>query len=486
MTVMPPLKSILCLCLAACAESAPAMDPGERARAKEELARVSAEAFKVSRAFELIHEIVGPSVVSIHTHQQVHQLNLNPNDQSLREEVRQVPIGEGSGFIFHADDSATYILTNSHVVLQTNSNKGFVRDLNREPVGYDRVTVMLNDNREIVAEYVGFDLQTDLAVLKIPLPNLPTIDWADSDRARVGDWVLALGYPFGVGYSATSGIISATDRSTGIYGGVGGFESFIQTDASINPGNSGGPLVNLEGQVIGVNANIISQDGASIGLGFAIPANLAHRVADDVVEHGKVIRPRVGIYLDELSPDRALALGLPQAQTVLVTLVIPGSPADLAGLKKEDIILAVNKVPIQSVQQFRSRVASSKVGVPLPMQLWRKGAEISVDIVPIADHDLGAKLEREANSTKSQSGGTDLGAFGLRVDSDEKPGVVVTEVDADGLAAQAGLAPGDRILHERDAGPINGAKELALLAGKREVVLQVLKNGRSLWVRLRR
>jgi S1-C subfamily serine protease len=470
----------LCVFLAAFAGAAE--EPGkERERARAELRQVGAEVAKLSRAFNLIHEIVAPSVVSIHTRERMRVANFLSGHAMMGE----VEVGEGSGFIFQSDDKASYVLTNSHVVLQTNHQQEFIQGGNGQPVGYDRVRVVLNDNREVDAEYVGYYLRCDLAVLRLPMARLPVIEWGDSDQAKVGDWVLALGYPLGVGYSATSGIISATDRSTGIYQGVSGFDSFIQTDAAINPGNSGGPLVNIQGQVVGMNASIISKTGANIGLGFAIPANLARRAAEDIVQFGKVRRPVVGVQIEDLGPDQAKELGLPQSQTVRVNQVYPESPAAAADLRKGDVILAVNQTKVVSLQQFQARIASCKLGEPLMLRLLRAGAEMDKRVIPIAEEELERKLAGAARET-SQRRGVALDEFGFWLGADDQPGLVITTIDPSGLAEQAGLAVGDRVLHERTIGALRTLDEAKQLAKRRELILQVYQDGRSYWLRMRR
>ena len=448
-----------------------------RARAKAELAEVSKEALRLSRAFNLIHELAAPTVVSIHTREQYRLINR----WELREEVREVEVGEGSGFLFASDDKASYVLTNAHVVAQTNGKQEFIRGAKGQPVAYDKIAVVTNDNRSYDAELVGLDLQTDLAVLRIPVGKRPTVEWANSDQARVGDWVVAEGFPFGKGYSATSGIISATDRSTGIYSGVRGFESFIQTDAAINPGNSGGPLFNLEGKVVGVNANIISPTGVNAGLGFAIPANLARRVAEDLMDDGKVTRPMVGVEIKELSTDDALAMGVPGLHTLQIRSVVPGSPAESGGVRPGDVLLAIDTLSIQSWQQFRARIASARIGDNLEFSLWREGKEVKATIATVASDQLAVKVGERLRQ------GAHLGEFGLLLgDDDDKPGLAVLHVQPESLADQAGISAGDRVLHERVLGALHKLTDLDALAERKEVILQVLKDGRSVWVRLRR
>ncbi|MBA3685306.1 MAG: trypsin-like peptidase domain-containing protein [Planctomycetes bacterium] len=473
------IRSLTALPLAlAFALAAPAAEDPAHAKAREELAKVAPQAFVLSRAFNLIHEIASPSVVSIHTREQFRLLR----GIELREEVQEIDVGEGSGFAFAWNDGKdggeSYILTNSHVVLQTNQHQQFVRGARGMPVPYDRISIHTNNNRTYDSELVGVDLQTDLAVLRVKGARIQPVEWGDSDQGRVGDWVLALGFPFGKGYSATTGIISATDRSTGIYSGVRGFESFIQTDAAINPGNSGGPLFNLEAKVIGVNANIISPTGVNAGLGFAIPANLARRVAEDLRDHGKVARPMVGVEIDELDGEEAAKLGVPDNHIVQIRRVIPGSPAETGGLLANDIVLAINTLPIGSWQQFRARIASARIGETLELQVWRAGKRAAVTLTPVAADQFvpggpGRPTARLEN-------------FGLLLGADDKPGLAVLAVEPGSAADAVGIAPGDRLLHERSDGPLRQLTDAEALDERRELVLQVVKDGRSLWIRLRR
>ena len=257
------MRPILLLCSVCCWLAA--LDQAGRDQARAELRQLAAESTRLSRCFNLVHELVGPSVVSIRTKER--QVVLTWGGRAVRE----VDAGEGSGFIVAADAKQAWILTNAHVVVQSDGQNGFQRKRDGSYAGYDRLRVVLHDNREADATYVGVDVPSDLALIRVPIGGLPAAEWADSEQVHVGDWVLALGYPLGVGYSASAGIVSATDRSTGIYEAVGGFESFIQTDTAINPGNSGGPLVDIQGRIVGVNSNIKSSTGANIGLGSPSP-----------------------------------------------------------------------------------------------------------------------------------------------------------------------------------------------------------------------
>jgi S1-C subfamily serine protease len=466
--------------LTACLTITNAVEGPTREKLRAQLAEASQELARVSRAVNLIHELVAPSVVSIHTSEKYRVATF-----SGRSLTREVEVGEGSGFVFHTDDKASYILTNAHVVLQTNNEQQFVQGRNGQPIGYDSIRVVLTDSREVQAEYIGVYVESDLAVLKIPLTNIPALEFANSDAAKVGDYVVALGYPLGVGYSATSGIISATDRSTGIYQGVGGFDSFIQTDAAINPGNSGGPLVDITGRVIGVNASIISKTGVNIGLGFAIPSNLAQHIATDLRQFGKVRRPMIGINLDHLDPEKAKAMGLPPVQTVRITGVIPEGPAAQAGLQAGDAILGINQTSLVSLQQFQARVASLTLGDSMTLRVWRAGKEFDLKVTPVAEETLKSKLLALASDTATKRG-LPLKEFGLWLAADDQAGLRISTIETGSIAEKAGLKVGDRLLHERSHGALATTEDVAALDARRELIVQVYQDGRSFWLRLRR
>ncbi len=455
---------ILSLC---CSLPLPAEQTPQQAKA--ELATLSQQLAVFSRCFNLVHEVVAPSVVSIKTSEDVQ----NPfTSRSVTMDV-----GEGSGFVVYADAKSSFILTNAHVVLQTNNDQEFIRGRNNQAVGYDHLMVELNDNRDVDAEYVGFDLSTDLAVIKVAVASLPAVDWGDSDKSRVGDWVLALGYPLGVGYSATSGIVSATDRSTGIYRSIHGLESFIQTDAPINPGNSGGPLVGLDGHIIGVNSNILSRTGVNIGIGFAIPSNLARRVADDLIRFGHVRWPGIGVDLDELSAEAARDLGLPAVPAVQIKHVLASSPAATTGLKPGDVVLAINQSRIRSLMNFRARVACCRIGEVMSLTIWRAGTQSEQKVTPI-DRD---EVMKERISDRD----VELKSFGLRVGIDDGAGLVVTEVQPGSVAALAAFSVGDRILRDDQSGhELKTLEDAEALTKRHEVVLLVLRDNQFFRVRM--
>ncbi len=474
MRAFPQLFLLLAFC--GCAVAAE-----DRAAAKAELKALASESSRLSRAFNLVHEVVAPSVVSIHTKAATVNAVVNRFGEVVAlASGEPVEVGEGSGFIVRSERGTSWIVTNAHVVLQTNAEQQFVRGRDNQQVWYDRVAVELNEGRQIEAEPVGYNLETDLAVVKVSEANLPAVDWADSDRVHVGDWVVALGYPLAIGYSATAGIISATDRSTGVMHGMRGFDSFIQTDAAINPGNSGGPLVDLEGRVIGVNSSIKSTTGANIGLGFAIPSNLVKRITDDLITLGYVRWSAIGI--DPVDADSEVTGGLPAVPQVLIRAVVPGTPADAAGLRAGDALIAVNGFAVRNLMQYRARFAGCAIGQPLNLRLRRDGKDIDVTVKPIA---LDEVLRRDQAARPVAVPSLALRQLGLSLGQDDRPGLVVTAVSAGGRAAAAHLHVGDRVLQERTAGPLRTLDDARTLVEAKEAVLQVYQNGRGVWVRLR-
>ncbi|WP_207477600.1 Do family serine endopeptidase [Arenibaculum pallidiluteum] len=266
----------------------------------------------------------------------------------------------GSGVI--VDARRGFVLTNNHVVENA-----------------DAIEVTTKDNRRFQAQLVGRDPGTDIAVLRIQGANLTAVPLGDSDRIEVGDYVVAIGNPFGLGQTVTSGIISALGRS-GIE--VEGYEDFIQTDASINPGNSGGALVDLRGRLIGINTAILAPSGGNVGIGFAVPVNMARAVMEQIVEYGEVRRGRIGVAIQDLTPDLAEAAGVSLMEGAVIGGVEPGSPAERAGLRSGDIVLAIDGTPVRSATQVRNRVGLKRVGESVAMTVERGGSrrEIAVRI----------------------------------------------------------------------------------------------------------
>lgn len=346
--------------------------------------------------------------------------------------------GEGSGFIVTSDG---YILTNAHVV--DNASK---------------VTVYLTDKREFTAKVIGADADTDVALLKVEGKNLPVVRLGDSSKVRVGEWVVAIGSPFGFANTVTAGIISATSRSSPALAGGGGnnntrYGSFIQTDVAVNPGNSGGPLFNINGEVIGINSQIYSGTGSYAGLSFAIPINLANNIRQQLASNGKVSRGRIGVSIQEVTADLADSYGLDRARGAVVAAVTAGGPADKAGVRIEDVILSVNGKAIESSSELPEVVAAIKPGTKIDLEIWRdkssKHLSAVVDEFNTGGTTRAARASRGADSNASGS----VDKLGLTVrpltarekqQIDTEGSLVVEE--ATGAAAEAGIQAGDIII----------------------------------------
>jgi Do/DeqQ family serine protease len=344
----------------------------------------------------------------------------------------------GSGVVVSADG---YILTNNHVV-----------------EGARQVDVELNDGRTVKATVVGTDAPSDLAVLKVEVKGLQPVPMGDSDQVRVGDVALAFGNPLGVGQTVTMGIVSAKSRVTG--SGDGSFEDFIQTDAPINRGNSGGALINARGELIGINSQILSPSGGNIGIGFAIPSNMAKNVMDQLVNGGAVHRGMLGVTVQGITSDLAASMGLSQVKGALVSAVSAGSPAERAGVKRGDVILEINGQSVNDSNALRNQVSRLKPGTTVSLELVRGDQERQVSVQL-------AELPRTAGngSTSPSSGGAE-GGLGLSVVPGDS-GVEVTRVDPSGPAADAGIRVGD-VLEEVNGKSVRSASELRSAVGRSE------------------
>lgn len=310
-------------------------------------------------------EPVQKAVVSIYSTKHVReQIQANPLFRQLfpnaqgRERIEE---GLGSGVIVSTDG---YILTNNHVV-----------------EGADELKVLLSDDREFVARIIGTDPKTDVAVIRIEAQNLPVVTLADSDKIRVGDVVFAVGNPLGVGQTVTMGIVSAKGRSVGILGDIGGYEDFIQTDAAINMGNSGGALVDARGRLVGVNSAILSPSRGNIGIGFAIPVNLAASIMNSLVETGTVSRGYLGVTTELITPDVAEQLGIPkETRGVVIADIIPNSAAEKAGLKRTDVVVSINDHPVTAVDELRFLIAQMTPGSMARLGVIRDGKNQTVNV----------------------------------------------------------------------------------------------------------
>ena len=307
---------------------------------------------------------ITPGVVGISVRGRVREDNPLVQDPvfrrffNLQQPVERETEATGSGVI--VDAAQGYVLTNAHVVENATS-----------------IEVTTKDNRRLKARLVGRDPETDIAVLQVPGGSLTAVPMGDSDRLQVGDFVLAVGNPFGLGQTVTSGIVSALGR-TGL--GIEGYEDFIQTDASINPGNSGGPLVDLQGRVVGINTAILAPSGGNVGIGFAVPINIARQVMDQLISGGEIKRGRIGVAIQDLTPDIAQALGTTHTQGAVIARVVPGSAAERAGLRTNDLVVAVNGVPIRNGAELKNHVVVARIGDAVDLTVVRGGSERTVAV----------------------------------------------------------------------------------------------------------
>ncbi len=375
--------------------------------------------------------------------------------------------GQGSGFIISSDGR---IMTNNHVVGEM-----------------DKITVKLSDGRSFEAKVLGADTHTDVAVIKIDAKDLPVLELGDSDKLEVGEWAVAVGNPFGLTSSVTAGIISAKGR-TRI--GTADYEDFIQTDAAINPGNSGGPLLNLDGKVIGMNTAIYSQTGGSLGIGFAIPINMAQSIAKQLTEKGRVTRGYLGVMIQDLTPDLATSLNIKESKGILVGDVIKETPAAKAGLKEGDVIRAADGKAVESVGEFRNRIAMTVPGTKVEITVLRGGEEKKIDVVvEELPKDKVAALGKEDLSDELgltvQPLTPDLAKkFG----HEDQDGVLVSDVEAGSVAAQAGLVPGVLIqeANQEKVKDVAGFSKVLTEAKKKgSLLLRVRQNGHASFVVLK-
>jgi len=390
------------------------------------------------------------------------------NDQQNQPFQQRQPFSMslGSGFLI-SDDG--YVVTNHHVVDNGKS-----------------VTVIMNDGTEYAADVVGTDQKTDLALLKIKNPDRKfTYVKFSEDPVRVGDWVVAVGNPFGLGGSVTAGIVSASDRNIG----AGPYDDFIQIDAAVNRGNSGGPAFNLKGEVIGVNTAIFSPSGGNVGIAFAIPAHEAEQIIADLKDNGQVVRGWLGVQIQGINRDIADGLQLPDAKGSLVTEAQPDSPAMAAGLKSGDAILAVNDKPVAGPHELASMIADFAPGTTVKITYWRDGAKHDVD-VKLGTLPGQEQVASAGNGQEMQKQTSMLDDFGLAVGpGDKDQSVVVTNVDPNGQAAERGLQPGDVILSVGDSdvtqpGDVEKFVQNAKADGLKAVLLRIKSGDQTRFIAL--
>jgi Do/DeqQ family serine protease len=463
-----------------------AQSPGAGAAAQIAQRPVETPKFKggdQTASYASVVDAVAPAVVTVRVEKKASVVPTQFPDDDLfrrffgRDLPRQQRLprqsGLGSGVLTTADG---YILTNNHVI-----------------DGADQVRVELTDKRVFDAKVVGTDPASDLAVLKIDATNLPTVAIGDSTRVRVGDVVLAIGNPLGVGQTVTMGIISAKGRATGV--GDGSYEDFLQTDAPINQGNSGGALINLQGELVGINSQILTPTGGNIGLGFAIPSNMAREVMGQLKADGRVQRGKLGVSIQSVTSDIAASLKLPNTSGALVNSVDPAGAAAKAGIKQGDVITALNGEKVADSNGLRNRIAGTRPGSSVELEVLRNG---KTETVRATLGELESTRERAARDDEG-SEGSGFGPTGMAVESltpqvarelglkNRNEGVVVRDVNPDGAAASAGIQAGD-VISQVNGQPVKTPGELrsALAAsGERPALLLVTRENADIFIALR-
>jgi len=411
--------------------------------------REAASARELSEAFVAIADAASPGVVSIQVEKEMavgrrslrgvpgmpdefFDFFFGPRGRGNRQapnegggERRSVPFGQGSGFVLSRDG---YIVTNHHVVGDA-----------------DTVKVKLSDGREFDAEIVGTDPQTEVALIKVDATDLPALPLGDSDELRVGEWVLAIGNPFGLSHTVTSGIVSALGRGNVGVGGKGFYADFIQTDAAINMGNSGGPLMNLDGEVVGMNTAIYSRTGGSVGIGFAIPVNMVKYIQDQLREDGKVTRGFLGVLIQSITPDLRQWFGLKEGGNgILIADVTKDSPAEKAGLQRDDVILELDGQPVDDIGSFRSRIATTAPGTKVELLVQREGKRIR-KAVKVGSLDADTPTVSTSAGSYPKLGLTVQNLtddIAERLGYEDLTGVVVSEVAPGSAAAEAQVESG--------------------------------------------
>jgi len=432
--------------------------------------------------FTRVVEIVSPSVVNISAEKKVSSRPgfewrfEGPFEDLFRDFFRNFPKFEGktqtlgSGFII-SDDG--YLVTNYHVV--AGASDIVVKLVNKKEYKGDEVKV------------IGTDKRTDIALLKIETKKkLPYLKFGDSDKVKVGDWAIAVGNPFHLEGTVTVGVISAKGRANIPLPEGPDFQSFLQTDAAINPGNSGGPLVDIRGQVIGINTAITSPSGGNVGIGFAIPINLAKNVLDELKSKGKVIRGYLGVYLQDITEDLKEGLGLPSLDGVLLSEVVRNTPASKAGLKSGDVVLEFDEKEVKDLQSFRIQVASTSVGKKVKMKIFRDGKEKEVSVtISEFPEELSVVTQEEEKSELGLNVIDVTDSRAQRFDVKVKSGVVVVDVKIDSPAEKARISVGDIIIYigkQQITNSTDYRQAVANLQQGKPVIFQIQRGERKRYV----
>jgi serine protease Do len=446
---------------------------------------------KTSKAFSSVAQKVSPSVVFIQVEstRKVGGADISsPFDDEIfkrffgdrlpgfsrpQQPRERRSVGQGSGFVFSLDkgifSNKAYILTNNHVV-----------------EGADKIRVKFQGGKELSAKIKGADPKSDIAVLEIDDPGVPAMALGNSAELEVGEWVLAFGNPFGLSHTLTAGVVSAKGRTSL---GISDYEDFIQTDAAINPGNSGGPLVNLDGEVVGINTAIFSRSGGYMGVGFAIPVNMAKNIASQLLDDGEVRRGYLGVVIQNLTPELADSLDLKQRKGILISQVSEDSPAGRAGLKQGDLVIGYEGESVSDVGAFRNRVSLTPPGTRAKLDVIRDGREIQIETT-IAELDE-ARLAGERTESTNELGltvQTLTPELGRQLGAPIQKGVVVTEVKPGSIAAMAGIRVGTVItqVNRKDVTTAEAfAAQLEKSVGEKRVLLLISHEGMTRFVVLR-
>ncbi len=397
--------------------------------------------------------------------------------QGQQQPEQRVVQGFGSGVIVKKDGT---ILTNHHVIEDAQN-----------------ITVTMNDNKTYDAKIVGSDPPSDLAVIKIEGDELPFLELGDSNEVRIGDIVLAIGNPLGIGQSVTSGIISAKGRRTGL--GDGSFEDFLQTDAPINRGNSGGALINLKGELIGINSQILSPSGGSIGIGFSIPSNMAKSVMEQLIENGKVRRGLLGVTIQDITSDVAKALDLENTSGVLVSDVRKGSAAEKAGVKRGDVVTAINGETVSDGNTLRNKIAGTKPNTEIKLSLIRDGEKKELNATLDEFKSEGEEPEVSVSKKQEQDKSEKSGKLGLSLQKltpeiskelkipSEVKGLIVTDVVKNGAADEKGIMKGDVIMeiNQQMVENVEDVQSAIEKSGKKPVLLLISRRGQTTFVSIK-